>query len=264
MATKYDRIAADLRRKVHAGVMAPGDQLQPETILKDEYGVSLVTMRRALDLLAAEGLIEKQHGRGTFVRRPRQRLRRESDRHQWEKNRVLIPVEQRYGTGSAERDTGLEMKDLDFHAEYTPCEADEDLAEVFGVPVGTRLLERVYRTRPRSEDSPIGVGRSFVVYHMVAANPDLLEVSNEPWPGGTQAQLATIGIELDRIKEEVIARPPSADEAEALGIDAGVSVFALRKISIDTRDRVVEVADMVLAGDRTQLTYIIKLDRWPA
>ncbi|GAB3982318.1 GntR family transcriptional regulator [Plantactinospora veratri] len=264
MATKYDRIAADLRRKIQEGQLAPGQQLPAETALKEEYGVSLVTMRKALDILAAEGLIEKRHGYGTFIRIPRQRVRRSSERHQWEKDRVLLPLNKRYGTGSTERDTGLEMPDLEFSAEYAECEADQDLAHAFGVDVGTRLLERTYRTRPRDEPAPFGLGHSYLIYDVVAANPDLLDVTKEPWPGGTQHQLFTIGIELDRIVEDVTARPPSADEAEALGIDAGVAVLVIRKISVDTDGRVVEVADSVMPGDRTQLSYAIPLKRWSA
>jgi GntR family transcriptional regulator len=264
MATKYDRIAADLRRKIRGGQLKPGDQMPVETTLKDEYRVSLVTMRRALDMLAAEGLIEKHHGRGTFVRTARQRLRRSSERHQWEKDRALLPLEQRYGVGSTERDTGLNMTDLAFSAEYAPCEADEDLAEAFTVPVGTRLMERIYRTRARTENAPFSLSRSFLLYDTIEANPDLLDVANEPWPGGTLHQLSTVGIEVDRIEEKVIARPPSADEADELGIDTGVAVLAVRKTSIATTGRVVEIADLLLPGDRTEMVYTIQLQRWPS
>ena len=39
-----------------------------ETRLAAEYGVALGTLRRALELLAEQGLIERRHGKGTFVR----------------------------------------------------------------------------------------------------------------------------------------------------------------------------------------------------
>jgi GntR family transcriptional regulator len=48
-----------------------------------------------------------------------------------------------------------------------------------------------------------------------------------------------------------------------LGIEPGVSLIALRKTSIDTIGRVVEVADVLMAGDRTELVYTTDLKRYP-
>ena len=39
-------------------------------------------------------------------------------------------------------------------------------------------------------------------------------------------------------------------------------MLAIRKVSVDTTGRVVEVADAVFAGDRTEMVYEIKLERW--
>lgn len=261
MASKYDRIAADLRRRTQAGEFPPGKRLPAETALMDQYQVSLVTLRRAIDLLEAEGLVERRHGVGNFVREPRPRVRRTTDRYQWEKDRVLLPENERRTTGATERDTGLPMSELHFHAEYSECEADDDLAQAFGIPVGTPLLERTYRTRPQ-HDAPFSLIRSYLPREMVASNPALLDADNEPWPGGTQHQLYTLGIEVDRITDEITARPPAPDEAEALDIGAGVSVLVLRKTSIDTTGRVVEVSDVVMPGDRTELVYVVNLRRW--
>jgi GntR family transcriptional regulator len=264
MATKYDRIASDLRRQIQTGDLAAGDRMPAETALKDEYDVSLLTMRRALDVLEMEGLIEKRHGRGNYVRAPRRRVRRTTDRYQWEKDRALLSDEERRGTGAMERDTGLTFDDLQFAAQYSSMEANADLAEAFAVPIGTPLLRRSYRTRSREEKTPLSLAVSYLVRDLIADNPDLLSADNEPWPGGTPHQLYTVGIEVDRIIDEVTARPPSPDEAEALGIEAGVSLIALRKTSIDTTSRVVEVADVLMAGDRTELVYTTNLKRYPA
>jgi len=97
---------------------------------------------------------------------------------------------------------------------------------------------------------------------VVASNPDLLDETTEPWPGGTQHQLKTIGIELDRIVDEIRARPPMPEEAEALDIEPGVSVFVLTKVSVDTGDRVVELSEIIMPADRTELLYTIRLKRW--
>jgi GntR family transcriptional regulator len=76
-------------------------------------------------------------------------------------------------------------------------------------------------------------------------------------------QLRTVGIEVARIIDEVTGRPPSPDEARALQLhDVGTAVLEIRKTSIDTTGRVVEIATAVLAGDRTELVYTTDLDPW--
>ncbi|KAK1180042.1 UTRA domain-containing protein [Streptomyces sp. NBS 14/10] len=198
---------------------------------------------------------------GTFGHEPRRRVERNNHRHQWEKDRARQSRAERLKSGSTERDTGLETADLVFRAEYREATADEDRAAVFGVPVGTRLLERIYRTNCR-EDFPLALVRSYLVRDVVAANPELLDDSNEPWPGGTQSQLYTLGIELDRVEERITARPPTVAEAEELGLKKGVSVILLRKISIDINGRVVEFSDVTFSGDRTELVFTTPLKRW--
>lgn len=66
--SRYAAIAASLRGRVLAGEWPPGTALPAETALAAEHGVALPTLRRALELLAAQGLLERVHGRGTFVR----------------------------------------------------------------------------------------------------------------------------------------------------------------------------------------------------
>lgn len=262
MAKAYERIADELRQLIRAGELSPGDRLPSETALVEQYGKSLPTLRQALGLLQSEGLIEKVHGRGNFVRRPRTRVLRTNRRHQWEKDRAREPESTRAETGATEHDTGLVLDDLVFQATYREAEAGPDIAEAFDVPVGTAIVERTYRTRYRAETSPFTLVRSYLVRKLVAANPKLLDSSNEPWPGGTQSQLHSVGIEITRIDERVTARPPTAEEAEELGLPPGTAVLVLRKTSYDTDGRVVEVSDVTLPGDRTELLFTTDLERW--
>ncbi|MFE7383500.1 GntR family transcriptional regulator [Streptomyces zhihengii] len=262
MAKQYERIAGQLRERIRAGELKPGQRLPAETALAKEHRTSLPTMRDALALLLSEGLIDKKHGVGNFVRKPRNLVRRDNARHQWEKDRARAGEAERQTTGATERDTGLTISDLEFRATFADVPANEDLAEHFGVAPGTLLLERIYRTNHRDEDVPFNIARSYLVRDMIVANPALMDPSNEPWPGGTQNQLHTVGIELDRVVERVTARPPTVEESEELGLQGGVAVIVLRKTSIDTNGRVVEVSDVVLPGDRTELIFTTNLARW--
>jgi len=66
-------IAEDLRRQVRAGELAAGAVLPSEADLAGAYGVSRVTVRKALELLRREGLIDARQGFGWFV--PTDRVR---------------------------------------------------------------------------------------------------------------------------------------------------------------------------------------------
>ncbi|MET8680959.1 UTRA domain-containing protein [Streptomyces sp. NPDC004647] len=188
-------------------------------------------------------------------------VERTSGCHQWEKDRVLKPLTEHRRTGATEWDTGLTVNDLVFTAQYRETTADEALAEAFDIPAGTPMVERRYRTRYRQDGEPFNLVRSYLVYDMVTVNPDLLDASKEPWPGGTQNQLHTIGIELDRIVERITARAPTAEEAAELGLTAGDAVMVLRKTSIDINGRTVEVSEVTLPADRTEMVFTTPLAR---
>ncbi|MFE0453329.1 UTRA domain-containing protein [Streptomyces sp. NPDC058914] len=209
-----------------------------------------------------EGPVDEGHGRGTAVRSPGAPAVRDNLRHQWEKDRARAPRDERAETGATERDTGLDTHDLVFHARYREITASEDLAAAFGVPEGTLLLERVYRTSRAGARAPLSLVTSYLVRDMVASNPDLLDEAKEPWPGGTQNQLYTVGIEVDRVEERVTARPPTPEEARELDLPADVSVLLLRKTYRDVHDRVVNVSDVTMPGDRTELLFVTRLERW--
>lgn len=57
-----------LRDEIARGALVPGDPLPSEQSLCDQFGVSRITVRRALADLAEQGLIERRHGVGSFVR----------------------------------------------------------------------------------------------------------------------------------------------------------------------------------------------------
>ena len=196
------------------------------------------------------------------LRRPRTHAVRHNGRHQWEKDRARQPLATRARTGATEHDTGLASHHLVFEARYRETKAPKDLADAFGVPEGTVLLERAYRTRRAVETAPFSLVTSYRVRDVVAKNPDLLDDSNEPWPGGTQSQLHTVGIEVDRVEERVTARPPTPEEAQELELPPGTPVILLHKTSYDTGDRVVDVTDVTLPGDRTELVFVTSLERW--
>jgi DNA-binding GntR family transcriptional regulator len=64
----YRTVHQELRERIVNGQYAPGAILPSERRLIDEFGVSLITIRRAMDELVLDGLIERRQGVGSFVR----------------------------------------------------------------------------------------------------------------------------------------------------------------------------------------------------
>ncbi len=63
----YYQIVKLLRRKIEQGELIPGEKLPAEMELSKSFGVSRVTLRQALSILKADGLLDTKHGNGTFV-----------------------------------------------------------------------------------------------------------------------------------------------------------------------------------------------------
>jgi GntR family transcriptional regulator len=65
--SRYGWLAASLRARILQGEWAPGDAIPPEAVLAKAHGVALGTIRQALAVLVSQGLLERRHGKGTFV-----------------------------------------------------------------------------------------------------------------------------------------------------------------------------------------------------
>jgi|SRR5680860_197818 len=66
----YIKIVEDIKKKVNGAELKPGDTVPPETALCKEYGVSRMTVRKGLAILASEGYIFSVPGKGSYVQKP--------------------------------------------------------------------------------------------------------------------------------------------------------------------------------------------------
>jgi len=63
----YREIARSIMQRLELGAWKPGEAIPSETRLKEEFGVAIGTIRKAVDELVAQGILLRQQGRGTFV-----------------------------------------------------------------------------------------------------------------------------------------------------------------------------------------------------
>ncbi len=228
MAIRYQNVADDIRRLITSGAFAAGSKLPVEGELAAKYRVGLMTLRRALDVLQDEGLVEKHHGRGNYVRRTLQRI-----------------------TYTGSRDSGEAGVCLHVAVETAKVAAEGTVSELLGVPAGRPLTEYTYLGErdglPRSL-AHVYVPRDFDVLPPGAA------VS--PWGDDVREALVASGVAFATTVERVSARFPTSEEAKALRITARTSVLAIERTSIDVNGQVVVVALLVLPGDRAEARFV--------
>lgn len=68
MARAYREVAAELRRRIEAGEYGPKTPLPSERALEQEFDVHRATVRRALSVLATEGILNRSPGQRAFIR----------------------------------------------------------------------------------------------------------------------------------------------------------------------------------------------------
>ncbi|HEX7987013.1 MAG TPA: GntR family transcriptional regulator, partial [Duganella sp.] len=66
----YHRVRDDMLSKIASGAWPRDAAIPTEVELTQSYGVAIGTVRKAVDTLVADGLLERSQGRGTFIRRP--------------------------------------------------------------------------------------------------------------------------------------------------------------------------------------------------
>jgi len=239
----YKQIADHLRAAIGRERLREGDQLPSEAQLMAHYSVARMTVRNALRVLEAEGLITAEHGRGVYVRArpPVRRLAsdRFAQRHRKEgKAAFLAESEQLAATPNVDM---IEVSEAP-----APDEIADRLKALDGEPV-------VIRSRRYSLNGhPVETAVSYIPADLARGTPI---ADPNPGPGGIYARLEEQGHTLGRFTEDVTARMPTPDEARLLSLSPGVPVFRLIRTAYDLDGRAVQVCDTIMAADAYVLSY---------
>jgi GntR family transcriptional regulator len=237
----YRQIADDLRARITSGGLKPGERVPSENRLMEDYGAARQTVRQALAMLKAEGLVYAERGRGAFVRgRPPVRrlgFDRFARRHRKE--------------GKAAYLAEMEDRQPSVQVLYVgPDVASPEVAERLRLEPGTKVLRRFRRYF--DADQPMEIATSYVPWSLAEGTT---MVEENPGPGGIYARMEELGRNLGRFTEDVQARMPTPEEARALALPTGTPVLHLVRVAFDTEDRPLEVCDTIMAADRYVLNY---------
>lgn len=227
MSSRHHDIANDLRHQITAGRIKPGERLSSEVDLADRYKVSTVTLRKALAVLQSEGLVEKIHGKGNFVRRSLRKL-------------VYVG-----GWGTLDPWTAAEAA-LRVTVRSNTIQAGGHLTTLLKVPQGSTLTEFVCISH--EGESPHGLARIYIPSDLASAG--LLD--DEPSRREAATRFAIVSVSPVAVRETVCARPPTWDEALSLRTDPTSPVLTITRVATDSAGRVVEAALLVFPGNRVE------------
>ncbi|MFJ3825659.1 GntR family transcriptional regulator [Streptomyces nodosus] len=229
MSSRRDAIAGDLRNQILTGRLKAGERLRPEPDLASHYAVSTPTLRSALAVLQGEGLIEKIHGRGNFVRRPLRKIT--------------------YVGGGAMPDVHTPADEaLRVTVRTVKIRARGHLAALMNVPARSPLTEFVCLSH--DGESPHSLARIYVPRDLAPALPE--ESTSYV---GVVANLAELRPPLADVREKASVRLPTQEEASALRIGSAWAVLAITRVMTDAAGRVVEAALLVFPGDHADAVF---------
>lgn len=226
-------LAARLEDGLH-----PGDRVPTEDELIREFGVSRITVRRAVQNLATRGLVVTKPGRGTFVAAPRIRQ---------PLTELSGFVEDMEAHGLAATARVVTVRDMS---------APGEVRTALDLPLGSvvTFIERVRL----ANGHPVSFDRTYLIPelgHLVAQD----DLENEPIFTLLEQRHNTPLVEASYALQAVTA---DADVAEALEAPVGSPVFRIERTSYTQGQRPVDYEVLHYRGDA--ITFTTRLPRNPA
>ncbi len=213
----FRAVKRSLLRAIESGSVAPGEALPSETQLAAGFGVSIGTLRRAVDDLVAEHILVRRQGRGTFV------ATHTSDRFLFQFFHV-------------ERSDGLRDAPAVDLVSFERMRLDEEAAAALALPVGESAFQVENRLRLQ--------GRAVVYDRLVIPAKLFRGLTEKRW----RKRQSTIyhlyqvefGITVARAHERVRAVGADRATVRVLGVALGQPVLQVRRIALGLGGQPVE------------------------
>ncbi len=233
---RYQRIADVLRERILNGATEPGGRLANQRQLAREFGVTLMTLRQALEVLEREKLIVRRHGLGTFVASP-------------VIDYDILHLPRFAGYLSA---LGEPVATRFVSARFAT--APRPVTEGLGLGPRHRVfvLERVRLL----ESHPIGLQRSFLP---AALGEEVVKTDLRITPLRHVLEFK-LGLTISRARETISTIRIGRREARELGCRPGLAAFLSERVSY-AADGTPAVFDSVfIPGDRFRITRDLTFD----
>lgn len=232
----YRVVKRSLLTAIESGGCAPGQTLPSETEIAGAMGVSIGTLRRAVDELAAEHILVRRQGRGTFV------ATHGTDRFLFQFFHV-------------ERTDGLREAPVVELVSFERTRADDEPAQALQLRVGDAVIRIENRLRLQG---------SAVIYDRLTLPATLFKGLTEKRfrerPGTIyQFYQSDFGITVVHASERARATAADRHAARVLGLPPGQPVMRVRRTAFTFGERPVEHRVSII--DTAHHDYVHQLSR---
>lgn len=226
---KARRVYLSLRDEIASGRRTSGEALPGEQALAKSFDVSRVTVRKALDALSSEGLIERRAGSGTRVAAAQTGASIAMD------FTTLMPQVAQMGASTTAR-----------LLSFSYAAAPEGVAREMGVETGARMQ---IATRVRLSGGVPFSHLTTYVPEAIANNYSEHDLATTP----LFKLLERSGVQIEEAHQTVSATLASPDVAEALGTGVGSALISLHRVVRDEAGRGVEYLSALYRPDMFRL-----------
>ncbi|GIW30975.1 MAG: transcriptional regulator [Meiothermus sp.] len=217
----YLQLEALLREALASNTWKAGEAMPPERALAEQFGVSRLTLRKALERLEAQGLVQRRQGSGTYVA-----------------PRLEQPLSALTSFSEDMRARGLEPSTRWLKRGLFTASPEEVLALSLSPGEKVARLERVRS----AQGEPMAVERAALPAHLLPYPEQVKE--------SLYAYLESKGLRPVRALQRLRSVAASRQEAELLGLRAGEPVLYIERLSYLADGSVLEFTRSHYRGDR--------------
>ncbi len=227
----YHQLASILKSQISSGLLRPGDRLPSEVMLCEQYEVSPMTVRRALNMLLDEGLVIAERGRGTFVK-------------------PMVLGAATFGLKAFEDLFVAENTTVRFLSVRTIA-ATQRISRALGVPVGDKVIS--IRRLLSQAGVQVAYHREYLIFDpsrpIVEAEMGLTSLQGLfEGRGETVLKRGDLAVETTTIIEE---------ESRLLRVPVGAAAFRIEHTFYDFDERAVSWGWFIVRGDRLRFSATV-------
>lgn len=253
----HRQLADLIRAQIKSGAVAVGEALPSEGALAWILGASRTVVRDGLDALVAEGLLVKRAGAATRVAAP-PAARHVSTARYAEELALLRkldgaphPLMSAFTQDHAAKWENHRVEAVSYAEDVATAEDAARLDVAEDSPVLRRQLIKYVA------DQAVQLQESTIPLSLVEGTP-VTDPERQPWPGGTIAELFSVGLTVTRVVEEARARTPTTAERRQLEMQAAGPVLVVVRTffaDVDDVERPVEVSTVTVPAARLILRF---------